>query len=126
QYFETVLKLNGGQFEGLPFRLHPSQAFIVGSLFGWKREDGTRRFRRAYIEQGKGNGKSPLVAGIGLYGATADGEARAEVYAAASKFEQAMVLFKDARAMVQQSPHLAKKCLISGGDHKPNIAYLRT
>ena len=35
----------------------PSQAFIIGSLFGSKREDGRRRFRRAYIEQGKGNGK---------------------------------------------------------------------
>ena len=59
-FFPEVLKLAGGQFEGAPFDLHPSQAFIVGSLFGWKRADGRRRFRRAYIEQGKGNGKSPL------------------------------------------------------------------
>lgn len=57
-FFEGVLKLSEGQFEGKPFELHPSQAFIVGSLFGWKRENGTRRFRRAYSEQGKGNGKA--------------------------------------------------------------------
>ena len=34
-FFPDVLRLNGGQFEGIPFVLHPSQAFIVGSLFGW-------------------------------------------------------------------------------------------
>ena len=50
RFFETVLYLPAeGQFEDQPFRLHPSQAFIIGSLFGWKRKDGCRRFRRAYI-----------------------------------------------------------------------------
>lgn len=58
EFFEGVLRLSEGQFDGKPFHLHPSQAFIIGSLFGWKRADGTRRFRRAYIEQGKGNGKA--------------------------------------------------------------------
>jgi hypothetical protein len=77
-FFEEVLKLSEGQFEGQPFRLEPSQAFIIGSLFGWKRADGRRRFRRAYIEQGKGNGKSPVAGGIGLFGMTAAGEAGAK------------------------------------------------
>jgi hypothetical protein len=76
-FFEEVLKLSEGQFEGQPFHLEPSQAFIIGSLFGWKRADGRRRFRRAYIEQGKGNGKSPVAGGIGLFGMTAAGEAGA-------------------------------------------------
>ena len=60
-----VAQADGAQscMAGKPFRLEPSQAFIVGSLFGWKTRDGTRRFRTAYIEQGKGNGKSPLAAG---------------------------------------------------------------
>src|SRR5688572_8415149 len=75
RYFENVLKLSEGQFEGQPFLLHPSQAFIIGSIFGWKRPDGTRRFRRAYVEQGKGNGKSPLAGGIGLKALASDGEA---------------------------------------------------
>src|SRR5258708_1075052 len=42
-FFPDVLRLNGGRFEGVRFSLHPSQAFRVGSLFGWKRADGTRR-----------------------------------------------------------------------------------
>lgn len=114
-FFEQVLRLSEGQFEGLPFELHPSQAFIVGSIFGWKRSDGTRRFRRAYIEQGKGNGKSPMAGGIGLYGLTADGEAGAQIYSAAAKREQAGILFADAVKMVKQSPALAKRIQFSGG-----------
>lgn len=124
EFFEGVLKLSEGQFEGKDFKLHASQAFIVGSLFGWKRADGTRRFRRAFIEQGKGNGKSPLAGGIGLYGLTADGEAGAQVYAAAAKKEQAGILFADAVKMVKASSGLKKRLEFSGGEGREyNIAY---
>jgi phage terminase large subunit-like protein len=125
-FFKDVLRLNGGQFEGEPFSLHASQKFIVGSLFGWKRADGTRRFRRAYIEIAKGNGKSPLMAGIGMWCLLADGEDRAEVYAAASKKDQAMVLFRDAVAMFQQSPALSGRLTPSGGNPVWNLADLKT
>lgn len=127
RFFEKVLKLSEGQFEGKAFQLHPSQAFIVGSLFGWKRADGTRRFRRSFIEQGKGNGKSPLAGGIGLYGLVADGEAGAQVYAAAAKKEQAGILFADAVKMVKASPGLKKRLEFSGGEGREyNIAHHRS
>lgn len=126
RFFPTVLRLAGGKFEGLPFELHPSQKFKIGSLFGWKKANGKRRFRRAYIEEGKGNGKSPLAAGIGLYCLLADGESRAEVYAAASKKDQAMVLFRDAVAMLDQSPALKERLVRSGGNPVWNLADLRT
>jgi phage terminase large subunit-like protein len=127
RYFKTVLKLNGGEHEGLPFVLLPWQAFIVGSIFGWMAPDGFRRFRTCYIESGKGSGKSPLAAGIGLYCLTSDNEPRAEVYAAATKRDQAMILFRDAVAMVDQSPTLKKKIKKSGRDEKVwNLAYLAT
>ena len=126
RFFPTILRLNGGQFEGRKFELHPSQAFRIGSLFGWMKADGTRRFRRFYDEEGKGNGKSPMLAGIGLYCLLADGEARAEVYAAGSKKDQAMVLFRDAVAMVDQSPALASRLTKSGGNPVWNLADLRT
>ncbi len=123
-FFKDVLKLNGGQFEGKSYELLPWQAFIVGSLFGWVNDQGMRRFRIAYIETGKGSGKSPLAAGIGLYGLVADNEARAEIYAAATKKDQAMVLFRDAVAMVDQSPVLAKALVKSGvGASTWNLAY---
>lgn len=125
-FFETVLKLSDGQFDGKPFTLHPSQAFIIGSLFGWKRADGTRRFHRAYIEQGKGNGKTPLSAGIALYGLVGCGESGAEIYSAASKREQASVMFRDAVRMIQKSKPLSSRLDMSGGAGKEyNIAYLK-
>lgn len=126
-FFPKVLRLNGGEHEGMPFELAPPQQFIVGNLFGWLRADGTRRFRFAYIEGGKGCGKSPLVAGIGLYGLIADNEPRAEVYAAATKRDQAMILFRDAVAMVQQSPLLNSKVETSGRAEKIwNIYHLKS
>lgn len=126
-FFEDVLCLNGGDYEGMPFLLAPWQAFVVGSLFGWKTTDGRRRFRLAYIETGKGSGKSPLVAGIGLYGLVSDGEQRAEVYAAATKRDQAMILFRDAVSMVNMSPALVARVVQSGRDEKVwNLFYPNT
>ena len=58
RFFSNVLCLTGGEGDAQPFDLDPSQAFIVGSLFGWEGGDGYRRFRVAYIEEGKGNGKA--------------------------------------------------------------------
>ncbi|HWU03162.1 MAG TPA: terminase TerL endonuclease subunit [Novosphingobium sp.] len=127
RFFESRLKLSEGQFEGRPFRLAPSQDFKVGCLFGWKRADGTRRFRRAYIEEGKGNGKSPLAGGVGLYGMTADDEPGAQIYAAAATKDQANILFRDAVNMVDKSPDLAKRLQKSGGPGREyNLAHLRS
>ena len=128
-FYEEVLKLNGGQFEGKPFNLHASQKFKVGSLFGWEKKAGRiwrRRFRRYYGEEGKGNGKSPFAAGIGLIGMMNDGEDRAEVYAAGKDKAQAMVLFRDAVAMVDQSPALKKRITKSGGNPVWNLADLKS
>lgn len=126
-FFEEVLCLNGGDYEGEPFILAPWQAFIVGSLFGWYSDDGCRRFRLAYIETGKGSGKSPLVGGIGLYGLVADGEQRAEIYAAATKRDQAMILFRDAVSMVNMSSALVQRLVQSGRDEKVwNLFYPST
>ncbi len=126
-FFAKVLKLNGGEHEGQPFLLLPWQCFIVGSLFGWKAADGTRRFRMSYIESGKGSGKSPLAGGVGLYLLMADKEPRAEVYAAATKKDQAMILFRDAVTMVDQSPALAQRITKSGtGLNVWNLAFLQT
>lgn len=124
-FFRDVLRLNGGEFEGRPFDPLDWQQFIIGSIYGWRGADGYRRFRVAYVETAKGSGKSPLAAGIGMIGLCADGEPRAEVYAAATKKDQAMVLFRDAVAMYQQSPELRKRLQPSGtGENVWNLAYM--
>lgn len=108
--FFSFLRLAEGPFEGRPFELRPWQAFIVGSLFGWYTRDAdgewVRRFRNAYVETGKGSGKTPLAAGIGIYGMVGDDEGAAEIYSAAAVRDQANILWTDAKRMVEKSPVL--------------------
>lgn len=85
------------------------QVFQVVNLFGWlHKETGLRRFRRGYNEVGRKNGKSPLAAGISLYLTFADGEPGAQVYTIAGKKDQARIVWKVARAMIQKEPEFAE------------------
>lgn len=107
-----------------PFLLEPWQAFIIGSCFGWRwTTSGHRRFRNAYIEIAKGNGKTPLLAAVGLYGLMMDGQKAPEIYAAAADRDQAMILYRDAVRMVTASPALAQRIRFSGIEHVHNMAY---
>lgn len=119
-----MLRLAEGEHAGQPFLLQAWQQFVVGSLFGWKDADGFRRFRVAYLEIGKGNGKTPLAAGLALYMLVADGEDGAQVYAAAPTRDQSQLLFQDAISMVEASPDLDKRLLKSGKKKVFNLAYL--
>ncbi len=103
RFFPTMLTVTEGAAEGLPFKLLPWHVFVVGCLFGWVRADGLRRFRWAWLETGKGQAKSPLMAAIGLYMMGFNGKRRSQVYAIASDKDQANVLFKDAVAMCRAS-----------------------
>jgi phage terminase large subunit-like protein len=102
--FFSFLKHSKGEWAGQPFTLEPWQQFIVWVTFGWKRADGLRRFRTIYIEVPRKNGKTTLVAGIGLYLMIADGEPGAEVYSAATKRDQAKLSWDEAARMVKASP----------------------
>jgi phage terminase large subunit-like protein len=105
-FFENNLRLADGR----PFVLEQFQKFIVGSIFGWFNSAGYRRFRTAYVESGKGSGKTPLAAGIGLYGLVTDSQEdpEAEIYSAAVTRDQAGIVFKDACNMATGSPELSE------------------
>lgn len=107
--FFSHLRHSTGEWAGQPFDLQPWQQFVVGSVFGWKRADGLRRFRTAYVEVARKNGKSALLAGIALYALVADGEAGAHVYAAATTRDQARIVFGEAERMVAASPALSAR-----------------
>ena len=120
EFFPEFLSFYEGAFNGQPFALTPNQKFIIGSIFGWKRKkDNLRRYRTAYIEQAKGNGKSPIAGGIGLYCLIFDDEPGAEIYAAATTREQAGITFRDARTYAETSESLRELLQID----KFNIAY---
>jgi phage terminase large subunit-like protein len=107
--FFTFLKHSKGEWAGTTISLEPWQQFIVWSVFGWKQEDGTRRFRTIYQEIARKNGKSTLASGIGLYLFFADGEPGAEIYTAATKRDQARITHSEATRMVKASPLLRKR-----------------
>ena len=98
-----------GEWAGLVVELEPWQQAILWILFGWYRDDGTRRYRLAYLEVARKNGKSTLAAGIGLYLLIGDGEPGAEVYSAATKRAQAKIVFDEASRMVKKSKPLLKR-----------------
>jgi phage terminase large subunit-like protein len=108
--FFPLLRHSKGEWRGQPVMLQPWQCFTVGSVYGWKRTgDGLRRYVKAFEEVPKKNGKSTKLAGVGLFALVADGEQGAEVYAIATKRDQARIIFNEAREMVRTSPELKSR-----------------
>lgn len=98
-----------GEFAGEPVKLSLWQKFVVGSLFGWVHVGtGYRRFRSGYVEVPRKNGKTTLAAGIALYLTGPDGEPGAEVYSAATKLDQAKIVWTDACRMIRKDRELRK------------------
>lgn len=121
-HFKSMLKHSKGKWSGERLILEPWQQFKDWVIFGWKKADGNRRFRSAYIEVARKNGKSTDSAGSGLYLAFADGEAGAEVYSAATKRDQARIVHQEAIRMVRKNSMLKKYIKI----YKDNLSIERT
>jgi phage terminase large subunit-like protein len=98
-FFCSLFTITDGPAQGKPFHLLPYQVFCAGSLMGWVNADGRWRFRSGWIETGKGQAKSPLMAGLGLYAMGWCDFARSQVYSIAANKQTANVLFRDAVAM---------------------------
>ena len=121
-FFEQFLTHTKGRWAGQPFHLLPWQQFAVASIFGWKREDGRRRFSTTYIQVARKNGKTQLMAGIGLAMLDFDGEAAAEVVFAAQTRDQAKIAHTEATRMVKASPVLSKRVKV----HRNNLHVTET
>lgn len=109
RYLEQLPHVKGPKRSQL-FKLELWQCFIMTTVFGWlRRSNGQRRFRRAYLEMPRGNGKSFMSSGVGLYGVSADGEGGADVFSAATTTDQARITWGDAEAMLKERPALRQK-----------------
>lgn len=104
-----------GALAGKPLLLEPWQVAIVANIFGWKRPDGTRRFREVFIYVPRKNGKSTLAAAIILYLLACDGERGAEVYSAAGSKEQAALIWSVANGMIENRAGLKRRLRTFGG-----------
>jgi len=93
--------------------LQPWQSFILTTIFGWLRADGTRRFRQVYIEVPRKNAKSTITSAVALFMLALDGEEGAEIYSAATTRDQAAIVFRDSMAMVAKSPEFCRSLGVS-------------
>jgi phage terminase large subunit-like protein len=123
-FFGTLRHSKGewGKGGGQPFILSPWQTFILANLFGFRRANGTRRFREAHIEVARKNGKTTFMAGIGLYMMTADDEPGAEVYSIATTRDQSKIVFDEAVRMRKKSPYLSSRV----ASYRNNLSVLET
>jgi len=108
--FFTYCRHVQGPLARQPIILELWQRFILGSIFGWvHRETGLRRYRQAYVQVARKNGKSTMLSGLSLYMLMADGELGSQVYATATKKDQAKIVYDAARIMASRSPDLLKR-----------------
>lgn len=100
QFLQSFCRVKGKPFKPFPWQWER----ILAPLFGWKRPDGTRRFRSAQLWIPKKNGKSYLGAAIGLYLLLGDQEDAPEIYSAAGDRKQASIIYNEALKLRSSSP----------------------
>lgn len=108
RFIEGFCRHYEGEWAGRPLVLSWWQKFVRRCVFGWKRADGLRRFRIAYQEVPRKSGKSTAAAGDANYLTFGDNEPGAQVYASATKEEQAKIVWSGARRMIKASPDLLR------------------
>ena len=116
-FTEALPHIKGKKFAGKKLELSDWQCFIVTTVFGWVDDEGNRRFKIAYIEVPRKNGKSTMSAPVALYTMSADGEPGAEVYSAATTRDQAKIVWNDAKLMVERSAQLRSALGVSTSGH---------
>lgn len=108
RFFADHVCFTDAEWAGKPFVLEPWQEHdIIRPMFGWKRADGTRRYRRVFVWVPRKNGKTELAAGIALALLLGDGEIGGQVYSIASSGDQAKIVFNKAVKMCDLSPGLS-------------------
>lgn len=118
-FVENFCKHSKGKWGGQPIELELWQKAFIAASFGFIHKiDQTRKYREILLIVARKNGKSTIASAIGLYLLIADGEPGAEVYAVATKKDQAKLVWLDAKRMVTKSPSLRKRI-------KPLVSELR-
>ena len=108
EFFENFCRHSKGKFGGQKVELELWEKAVLATIFGFIDIEGNRKYREALINVGRKNGKSLLASGVGLYMLLADGEPGPEVFSAATKREQAKIIWLEAKHMIAKSPVLSK------------------
>lgn len=110
EFTENFCKHSKGKWGGQPIDLELWQKAMIASSFGFVHKiDGTRKYQEVLLVVARKNGKSTIGSAIGLYLQVADGEPGPEIYAVATKRDQAKLVWLEAKKMVKKSPALLKR-----------------
>lgn len=109
EFAENYCRHSKGKYGGQPVRLELWEKAILAAIFGFVDIEGNRQYREVLLIVGKKNGKSLLASIVGNYMLAADGEAGPEVYAVATKRDQAKIIWGEAKRMIKKSPVLLKR-----------------
>lgn len=110
EFVENYCKHSKGKMGGKPFLLELWEKALIAAAFGVVHKiTGLRKYREVLLMVARKNGKSTLSAAIGLYMQLADGEPGAEVYAVATKKDQAKIIWLEAKRMVKKSSVLLRR-----------------
>ena len=107
EFAENYCRLSKGTNK--PVRLELWEKAHLSAVFGFVDIEGNRQCRESVLIVGKKNGKSLLASIVGLYMLVGDGEPGADVYAVATKKDQAKIIWQEAKRMVKKSPALLKR-----------------
>lgn len=118
EFAENYCRQSKGRFGGQLVQLDLWEKSLLAAGFGFVDIEGNREYQRILLIVGKKNGKSTLASIIGDYLLVADGEPGPEVYAVATKRDQAKIIWQEAKRMIQKSPSLSKRV-------KPLVAELQ-
>lgn len=109
EFFENYCHHSKGKEGGRRIRLELWEKAMLAAIFGFIDFEGNRKYREAILIVGKKNGKSLIASGVGLYMLVADQERGPEVYAVATKKDQAKIIWMESKRMVGKSPRLRKR-----------------
>jgi phage terminase large subunit-like protein len=110
EFVENYCKHSKGKMGGKPFIMELWQKAMTAALFGFVHKiDGVRKYREFVLIVARKNGKSAWGSAIAIYLMVADGEAGPEIVSAATKKDQAKIIWSEAKRMVNKSPTLRKR-----------------
>lgn len=107
-FIEHFCRQSKGRWAGQPIKLLDWERDFLMRLYGWRRADGRRRFKRFYIEIAKKNGKTTLLSAMHLL-ELIDGDDGPECYNNACDRDQASMLYDESARMVKASPDLSQR-----------------
>jgi len=111
-FIEIFCSHTKGELSGTPLLLEDWQKKIIGDLFGWKQENGLRKYRTAYIQVPRKNGKTTLASSVALLMLFMDKERGSEIYCAASDRAQSGLVFEIAKGMILNNKELSSRAKV--------------